>query len=340
MMQSIVASLAVQHVKGDARFIFFDFTRDTALYDKRYPEIENRTAEHAERMNYYGELDVIATGGDSQLGGINFDQKIMSLLISKLKEQGCEIDDENDALMSDIREKAEKTKVQLTGVEHSRPAFTINGATYRIDISRDEFEAQAEPLMLRTQFLMEEVMREKNISWEDIDVLLAVGGATKMPMVKKRLEQLSGKTVTYKVDPDTVVAQGAAIFASTLHAFAETSDSNLPVPFNSVAGNIVISDITSQSLGVVTVDGAFGNQKYNTIIIPNNTKIPAKKSQIVYTVVDNQTQILVEVTEGNDHELEFVKVIGSSTLKMPPYPRTRQLKSFMPMTLTRRFILR
>lgn len=257
-----------------------------------------------------------------------------------MKEQGCEIDDENDALMSDIREKAEKTKAQLTGVEHSRPAFTINGATYRIDISRDEFEAQAEPLMLRTQFLMEEVMREKNISWEDIDVLLAVGGATKMPMVKKRLEQLSGKTVTYKVDPDTVAAQGAAIFASTLHAFAETSDSNLPVPFNSVAGNIVISDITSQSLGVVTVDGAFGNQKYNTIIIPNNTKIPAKKSQIVYTVVDNQTQILVEVTEGNDHELEFVKVIGSSTLKMPPYPRTRQLKSFMPMTLTRRFILR
>lgn len=79
MMQSIVASLAVQHVKGDARFIFFDFTRDTALYDKRYPEIENRTAEHAERMNYYGELDVIATGGDSQLGGINFDQKIMYL---------------------------------------------------------------------------------------------------------------------------------------------------------------------------------------------------------------------------------------------------------------------
>lgn len=108
-----------------------------------------------------GEFDVIATGGDSQLGGINFDQKIMSLLISKLKEQGCEIDDENDALMSDIREKAEKTKVQLTGAEHSRPASTINGATYRIDILRDEFEAQAEPLMLRTQFLMEEVMRWK-----------------------------------------------------------------------------------------------------------------------------------------------------------------------------------
>lgn len=273
-----------------------------------------------------GAFDVVATGGDSQLGGINFDQKVMSLIMGKLKEQGCEIDDEDDALMSDIREKAEKTKVQLTGVEHSRPVFTINGATYRIDISRDEFEAEAETLMQRTQFLLEEVMKEKNISWMDIDVLLAVGGSTKMPMVKKRLEQLSGKTVTYKVDPDTAVAQGAAIFASTLNASAEKSDSNLPVPFNSVAGSIVISDVTSQSLGVVTVDGKFSNRKCNTIIIPNNTKIPAKKSQIFYTVVDNQTQVLVEVTEGNDPELEFVKIIGSSTLKMPPYPKNSPIE--------------
>lgn len=273
-----------------------------------------------------GEFDVVATGGDSQLGGINFDQKIMSLIINKLNEQGCEIDDENDALMSDIREKAEKTKIQLTGVEHSRPVFTINGTTYRIDISRDEFESESESLLQRTQFLLEEVMKDKNISWADIDVLLAVGGSTKMPMVKKRLEQLSGKSVTYKVDPDTAVAQGAAIFASTLNVAAETQDNNLPVPFNSVAGSIVISDVTSQSLGVVTVDGEFSNRKYNTIIIPNNTKIPAKKSQIVYTVVDNQTQVLVEVTEGNDPELEFVKIIGSSTLKMPPYPKNSPIE--------------
>jgi len=273
-----------------------------------------------------GAFDVVATGGDSQLGGINFDQKIISLIIGKLKEQGCEVDDENDALMSDIREKAEKTKVQLTGVEHSRPIFTINGTTYRIDISRGEFEAEAESLMQRTQILLEEVMKQKNILWVDIDVLLTVGGSTKMPMVKKRLEQISGKAVTYRVDPDTAVAQGAAIFASTLNAPVETSGSSLPIPFNSIRGNIVVSDVTSQSLGVVTVDGEFNDRKCNTIIIPNNTKIPAKKSQTFYTVVDNQTQVLVEVTEGNDPELEFVKSIGSSTLKMPPYPKNSPIE--------------
>ena len=139
--------------------------------------------------------------------------------------------------------------------------------------------------------------------------------------MKKRLEQRSGKTVTYKVDPDTAVAQGAAIFASTLNVPAETSGNNLPVPFNSIAGSIVISDVTSQSLGVIALDGKFSNRKCNTIIIPNNTKIPAKRSQTFWTVVDNQTQVLVEVTEGNDPELEFVKIIGSSTLQMPPYPK-------------------
>ena len=273
-----------------------------------------------------GTFDVVATGGDSQLGGVNFDQKIMSLIIRKLTEQECEVDDENDALMSDIREKAEKTKVQLTSVEHSRPVFTINGKTYRIDISRDEFEYEAESLMQRTQFLLEEVMKEKNISWEDIDILLAVGGSTKMPMVKKRLEQLSGKTITYKIDPDTAVAQGAAIFASTLDVSDGASDSNVPVPFSGISGSIVISDVTSQSLGVVTLDGEFSNRKCNTIIIPNNTKIPAKKSQTVYTVVDNQTQVLVEVTEGNDSELEYVKIIGSSTLTMPPHPKNSPIE--------------
>lgn len=268
-----------------------------------------------------GEFDVIATGGDSQLGGVNFDQKIMSIIMRKLAEQGSSVNDENDALMADIREKAEKTKIQLTGVEHSRPVFTIEGNTYRIDISRDEFESEADDLMQRTQIILEEVMREKGISWDEIDVVLAVGGSTKMPMVKRMLEAISGKQVSYKVDPDTAVAQGASIFASTLIPDISFSGNNELMPFNNITTAIAISDVTSQSLGVITVDGEDYGKKVNTIIIPNNTKIPAKKSQTVYTMVDNQTQVMVEVTEGNDPELEYVNVIGSGILDIPPYPK-------------------
>lgn len=275
-----------------------------------------------------GNFDVIATGGDSQLGGVNFDQKLMALILRHLNEQGCEIDDEDDALMADIREKAEKTKLQLSNVETSRPVFTINRKTYRIEISREDFEKECEPLMQRTQFLLEEVMNEKMLSWQDIDQLLVVGGSTRMPMVKKLLESLSGKEVTYKVDPDTAVARGAAIFASTLSDRSPEGDNvgSELAPFSSITRKLVVSDVTSQSLGVVTVDSNDMNKFVNTIIIPNNTKIPAKRSEIVYTVADNQTQVKVEVTEGNDPELEFVRIIGSSVLSIPPYPKNSPIE--------------
>ena len=270
-----------------------------------------------------GMFEVVATDGDHQLGGINFDQKIMAIIERKLSEQGCEIDDEDDALMADIREKAEKTKMQLTTIETARPVFTINGKTYRTEISREEFEKEAEPLMQRTEFLVNEVLSEKSLHWSDIDHLLLVGGSTRMPMVKKMLETLSGKEVTYKVDPDTAVALGAAIFASTLKLdgeLAEVQPTSLE-PYSGVSNMIVVSDVTSQSLGVITVDSSDQNKKVNTIIIPHNTKIPAKRSEVVYTVCDNQTRVEISVTEGNDEDVEYVNVIGSSILDIPPYPK-------------------
>lgn len=269
-----------------------------------------------------GNFDVIATSGDPQLGGVNFDQKMMALIEKSLREQGCEIDDEDDALMADIREKAEKTKIQLTNVETARPVFTIDKKTYRVEITRDAFEKESEPLMQRTQVLLEEVFEEKGYTWDDIDQLLVVGGSTRMPMVKKLLEKLSGKEVIYKVDPDTAVAQGAAIFAGTLSldGAADESASGSDGK-NSIAKRISISDVTSQSLGVITVTGVNNDRKVNTIIIPHNTKIPAKKSAIVSTVYDYQEKIEVDVTEGNDTEVEYVKVIGSSLISIPPYPK-------------------
>lgn len=274
-----------------------------------------------------GHFDVIATGGDSQLGGINFDQKIIALIMEKVAEQGIVIDEFDDALMADIREKAEKTKIQLSSVERSRPVFSIGGKPCRIEISREEFETAVEPLMQRTEFLLNDVLSSAELTWNDIDMPLMVGGSTKMPIVRKMLERLSGKTISYSVDPDTAVAQGAAIFASTLANEEENCDkhpsTNL-VPYSSISTTLTISDVTSQCLGVVTVDEKM--QKVNTIIIPNNTKIPAKRSQIVGTVVDNQTTILVEVTEGNDEDLDYVKIIGTSELTMPPYPKGSPLE--------------
>ena len=267
---------------------------------------------------------LLATGGDHALGGFNFDGKMSELIQQKLVEQGIELDDEDDALFAEIREKAEKAKLQLSSVQSTRPVFTINGKTCRIEITREEFEAATADLMQRTKILLEEVMADKNISWAEIDELLVVGGSTRMPMVKRMLEELSGKSITYKIDPDTAVAQGAAIFASTfdLNAAegAPKNDARAGGEADWVTNKITISDVTSQSLGVITLDYDTRREQ-NTIIIPHNSKIPTTRSVEVYTVDDNQTRLRVRVTEGDETDVEFVKVIGSSTLSIPPYPK-------------------
>ena len=273
-----------------------------------------------------GKFDVVATTGDHQLGGLNFDQKLIALILRKLAEQGVEVNDEDDALMADIREKAELAKIQLSRVELARPLFRIGGQNCKVAISRAEFEAESESLMQRTQLLVEEVMQENNLRWDDIDQLLVVGGSTRMPMVKRMLETISGKDVTYKVDPDTAVAMGAAIFGSTLRAGAQPGAPEGAESFRGIAPDIQVSDVTSQSLGVVTLKSDDPNDLENTIIIPHNSKIPTKRSETVYTVADNQTRIKVDVTEGDDTSVEFVKIIGSSTLTMPPYPKHSPLE--------------
>jgi len=271
-----------------------------------------------------GNYDVIATDGDHKLGGINFDQQIIKLIVKQLQENECEVDDEDDALMADIREKAEKIKMQLSSVEASHPVFTINGETYKLSITREDFEAESKSLMQRTQFLVEEVMSSSGLSWGDIDYLLVVGGSTKMPMVKKLLQEISGKTVTYKVNPDLAVAKGAAVFASTLNTNIANEDDTDVSGSSSDGLNraaITISDVTSQSLGVITLESEFSGKKINTIIIPHNTKIPTKQSVEVRTVYDQQTHVLVEVTEGDEEEVEYVRVIGSKSLTIPAYPK-------------------
>ncbi|MBQ9049054.1 MAG: Hsp70 family protein [Lachnospiraceae bacterium] len=274
-------------------------------------------------------FDVLATDGNHRLGGFNFDGRMVELIIKKLEEQGVELDKKDDALLAEIREKAEKAKRMLSDKDMTRLRFLIGGKSYPAEITRKEFEEATADLLMKTRVILENIMNEQDLNWSEIDEILPVGGSTKMPMVKKLLEELSGKKVFYKVDPDTAVAQGAAIFANTFEldaldgvpkSDARMADAN---GNGSRAGNdnsITISDVTSQSLGVITIDTA-SNREVNTIIIPHNSKIPTKRSVQVHTLVDNQTAILVQVTEGDVEDVQFVNIIGRSTLSIPPYKR-------------------
>ena len=214
-----------------------------------------------------------------------------------------------------IREKAEKIKVSLSQKMQAKERFTIDGDTYPIIVTRDEFETESKELVNRTTWFIDEIFAEQQIGWSDIEHILMVGGSTKMPMIRDRIEQLSGKTIVNDVQPDYAVAQGASILA-----ILETKEDLTEEEFFTISqgkiDNVEISDVTSQSLGVIVMDS--NDRKANMHVILHNTKLPAECSKNVYTRYEHQASILVQVTEGDDTELEFVKIIGEKELPLSP----------------------
>jgi len=192
---------------------------------------------------------------------------------------------------------------------------SADGRPFRVAVERSEFERITADLVNRTRDLTQHVLEEAGVSWGQVDHVLLVGGSTRMPMIRSLVEKLAGKAADRSVHPDEAVALGAAIQAAMEDSAATGADIAL---FEGAAP--VIADVTSQSLGVIQVDPDTGRD-VNTIVIPRNSKIPAKLSTEGYTVVDNQTSINVQVTEGDDTNPDYVVEIGSKDLPIPPYPK-------------------
>lgn len=262
-----------------------------------------------------GEFDVLGTDGDRNLGGFDFDNRLIEYIAAKVEEQGGpDLLDDNAQVVA-LREKAEMAKRSLTTVATTTVHVSAGGRPFRVAVERSEFERITADLVNRTRDLTQHVLEEAGVSWGEVDHVLLVGGSTRMPMVRSLVEKLAGKAADRSVHPDEAVALGAAIQAAMEDSAATGADIAL---FEGSAP--VIADVTSQSLGVIQVDGDTGRD-VNTIVIPRNSKIPAKLSTDGYTTVDNQTSINVQVTEGDDTNPDYVVEIGSKDLPIPPYPK-------------------
>lgn len=262
-----------------------------------------------------GEFDVLGTDGDRNLGGFDFDNRLIEYIAAKVEEQGGpDLLDDNAQVVA-LREKAEMAKRSLTTVSTTTVHVSADGRPFRVAVERSEFERITADLVNRTRDLTQHVLEEAGVSWGQVDHVLLVGGSTRMPMIRSLVEKLAGKAADRSVHPDEAVALGAAIQAAMEDSAATGADIAL---FEGAAP--VIADVTSQSLGVIQVDPDTGRD-VNTIVIPRNSKIPAKLSTEGYTVVDNQTSINVQVTEGDDTNPDYVVEIGSKDLPIPPYPK-------------------
>ena len=263
-----------------------------------------------------GEIkEVLASSGDTSLGGDDFDQLLKEHLLGELRAQidGKELT-EDPGLKVRLLDIAERTKIALSDqpyVKISEVAVAmIEGRPLNLDleVSRDQFESMTADLIERTMNKVEEVLREAHLEPGEIGKLILVGGATRMPAVFEALSELFQQTVEHSVDPDLCVALGAAIQGGLI-----TGDS---------VGQILL-DVTAHSLGVKTLDSVHhetGQADHFSTIIRRNTRIPVSHAQVFWTIVERQELVKVEVFQGESLSCSENTPIGEFFYPLKPAP--------------------
>ena len=254
-----------------------------------------------------GIVEVLATAGDTRLGGDDFDQRIMDYLVNEFKKaEGVDLKNDKMA-MQRLREAAEKAKIELSGMTTTTvnlPYITadISGPKHMdITISRAKFNELTADLVERTLKPVRQAMSDAGLSASDINKVLLVGGSTRIPAVQEAVKNLTGKEGFKGLNPDECVALGAAIQGGVL-----TGD----------VKDIVLLDVTPLSLGIETMGGVF------TRLIDRNTTIPTRKSQIFSTAADGQTSVDVHVLQGEREMAAYNKTLGNFQLSgIAPAPR-------------------
>ncbi|MEK7137829.1 MAG: molecular chaperone DnaK, partial [Patescibacteria group bacterium] len=255
-----------------------------------------------------GVFEVKATNGDTHLGGDDFDNVIIDWLLAEFKkDQGIDLSKDTVA-MQRLKESAEKAKIELSSAaetEINLPFITADASGPKhlnIKLSRPKLEQLVAPLVDRTVGPCERALKDAGLSKSDIDEVVLVGGMTRMPAVIEKVKQLFGKDPHRGVNPDEVVAVGAAIQAGVL-----TGD---------VQKDLVLVDVTPLSLGIETLGGVA------TKLIERNSKIPTTKSQVFSTAADSQPSVEVHVVQGERELAKDNKSLGRFILDgIPPAPR-------------------
>ncbi|KAF3884578.1 MULTISPECIES: molecular chaperone DnaK [Nostocales] len=254
-----------------------------------------------------GVFEVLATSGDTHLGGDDFDKKIVDYLAEEFrKQEGIELRKDRQALQR-LTEAAEKAKIELSSVTQAEINLPFITATQDgpkhldMTLTRTQFEKLCADLIERCRVPVENALRDAKLSKNDINEVVLVGGSTRIPAVQQLVKTVLGKDPNQSVNPDEVVAVGAAIQAGVLGG--------------DVTG-ILLLDVTPLSLGVETLGGVM------TKIIPRNTTIPTKKSEVFSTAVDGQTNVEIHVLQGEREMSNDNKSLGTFRLDgIPPAPR-------------------
>jgi molecular chaperone DnaK len=283
--------------KKDHQIIVYDFGGGT--FDISVLSIGKDTGEDT--------IEVKATGGNTHLGGDDFDQRIMDWLVAEFKkDQGIDLSKDQLALQR-LKEAAEKAKMELSSVleaEINLPFISADSSGPKhllYKLTRAQLENMVSDYIEESIGLLKKTLKEANLKPGDIEEIVLVGGQTRMPKIQQEIKKFFGKEPYKEINPDEVVAIGAAVEAGILQGEMK---------------EVLLLDVTPLSLGIETLGGV------STVLIPKNTTVPTAKTQVFSTAADNQTSVEIHVLQGERPMAQDNKSLGRFMLDgIPPSPR-------------------
>ena len=274
-----------------------------------------------------GKIREIAVNGDHLLGGKDWDDEIIKYVSECFNEKYGMNPLGDLASYQDLQLKAIRAKEELSKRDKSKIICAHAGNSLAVELTKKKFEDLTYPLVDRCKILCEEVLNEKKITWKDIDVILLVGGSTRMPMIKKMIADVSGKTPSQELNPDECVAHGAAWQGAILGVQSGAVTGKVAKTLQGIS----VQKVSSHNLGVIALDSE--GRERNFLMIPKFTPLPYEKTDTFGTSKDNQDSVLIRVMEGgimsdeNSCDPLDCKKIGEAVLpNIPPHPKGRPIK--------------